>query len=433
MPDLLTGFSDRLESPSDWLAPFRREARERLKARGLPTSREEAWRYTPLSALPAAEPRAGAGLDAKALGHLLFGDLPSPRLVFVNGRFVPGLSDAGSLPSGVVLGSLAEAIGSRRDLLEPHLGRQMDLSAHPFAALNAAALIDGAFLSLAGGAALERPVHLVFVSDAKGGGPVLSQPRVLIVAGQDSRAVVAETYLSTSAGPCVTNAVSEIVLARGASVEHIRLQREGEGAFHLGMLQVRQAARSLFTSHAVALGASLARCEIHVRLEGERASATLNGLSLGTGTQHLDALTVVDHVAPHCTSAERYKGIWYDRARGVFFGRIHVAPHAQGTDARQASQNLLLSEEAEVDARPQLEIHADDVSCSHGVTIGRLDAAALFYLRSRGLSADSARSLLTHAFAEEMVDRIPDPAVRCQLAACLCAWLTQHLGSEVRR
>ncbi len=415
---------------ADWIHPARLRALGCFREHGFPTMEEEAWRYTrvaPLAAVPFEPPASGPeALTARQLGSLLCGNLSHLRLVFVDGRFSAPLSSPG--PG---LSSLAQAMTASPPLVDPPRAR-LDVGAHPFAALNTAFLRDGAFVHVPKGALLPDPVQLVFVSTASAA-PTVSHPRVLVVAEAGSRATVIETYLGAGKGAYFTNAVTELVAGPDASLQHVKLQLEAEGAFHLGLLQSRQERGSAVSSHLVSFGGALSRNEVHVLLSGEGASSILNGLYVAAGTQHMDALTAVDHASPRCTSQELYKGILHDRARGVFFGRIRVRPGAQRTDAHQTNRNLLLSPEAEVSTRPQLQIDADDVACTHGATVGRLDEAAIFYLRSRGISPDSARSLLTHAFAEDIFDRIPVPGVRDQLTAHTCAWLTRHLGGGVSR
>lgn len=401
---------------------MRADAFERFSAHGLPTLREEDWRHTSLEGI-ARTPFAPAGargaetLTAERLSHLLLGNLGSPRLVFVDGRYAPALSSPLSR-TGVEVGRLSGAV--------PGLGRSVDLAAQPFAALNTAFLSDGALVRVS--TAVEDPVYLLHVSTGEGE-PTVSHPRALILAEPGSRFRIVEIYLGSGRGATFTNAVTELIAGPGAVVEHLKLQLEGEQASHIGLLQVLQESGSSVVSHLVSLGAKLSRSETRVRLGGEGASCVLNGLTLASDGQHADALTVVDHAAPRCRSEQLYKSVLHGRSRGVFFGRIRVRPGARKTEAHQTNRNLLLSDEAEADSRPQLTIDADDVICTHGATVGQLDAQAIFYLRSRGISLEAARSLLTQAFVDEVLDRLPIPQVCDQLSASFCAWMTRSLGS----
>jgi Fe-S cluster assembly protein SufD len=390
-----------------WLADIRAEALSRFRARGLPTSRDEDWRFTSLAPLAplvlertrADEARAppSAALLARAPG----GD--GPRLVFVDGRLRPELSTSGALPAGAIVSSLAHALREAPELVKPHLGRLALPDTHAFVAANAALMADGGFVHLPAGAALATPIVLVFV--ASGERPTLASPRTLVVAGEGARATIAEAFLGDE-GVYLTNAVTELVLGEGAEVEHVRLQDESRRAFHVGVVVAEQQAKASLVAHALSLGGRLSRSEIRTRLVGEQASVAANGLYMADGERLVDSFSWVEHVVPRCTTTETYKGVLDGRARGVFSGRIRVLPGAQKTVARQMNSNLLLSEDAIVDTKPQLEIFADDVKCGHGGTVGQLDEAALFYLRSRGIPGAEARGLLIYAFAREMVDLV---------------------------
>jgi Fe-S cluster assembly protein SufD len=306
--------------------------------------------------------------------------------------------------------SLSEVLRKHPAWVEPRLSKLADYEKSTFTAWNTAFLDDGAFVNIPRGAVLTDPIHLVFLSEAPGAATV-SHPRTLILAGPDSQATVVETYIG-DANVYFTNAVTEIVLAEGAVLEHYKVQKEGLSGFHVQTLQVRQERASNFTSHNLALGAALARTDLNVLFAGEGGECTLNGLFAGAGSQHLDNHTLIDHATPHCMSRELYKGILGGKSRGVFHGKIIVRPDAQKTDAMQTNKNLLLSKEALVNSTPALEIRADDVKCRHGSTIGQLDQGALFYLRSRGIGEEDARALLTYAFAADVASRIKVPSIR---------------------
>jgi Fe-S cluster assembly protein SufD len=394
-----------------WLDDLRAGGAAAWRAAGLPTTRHEDWRFTNLASLAAttfalAAPGAGPEELLAALPPA-----PGPRLVFANGRYRPDLSAVSGLPAGAVVASLAEALAQSPELVRPGLGRLARVDGLAFAALNAALFEDGAFVYLPPGAAVEQPIVLLFtVSGAAG--PVVHHPRVLVVAGEGARATIEEVY--RGAGAYLTAAVTELHLGAGAQVEHIKLQDEDDRAFHVSAVFADQGAGSRLSAHALALGAQLSRAELHSRHSGEGASLSASGLYMADGARTTDAFTWVEHVAPRCSTSEAYKGILDGQARGVFAGRIRVLQGAQKTDARQMNSNLLLSEDAVVDTKPQLEIFADDVKCGHGGTVGQLDEDSLFYLRSRGMGAAEARSLLIWAFAAEMVERIGPAALRAR-------------------
>jgi Fe-S cluster assembly protein SufD len=406
-----------------WLADLRRAGLGALRERGLPKPKDEDWRFTSLAPVQAMAfrpaPAAASGVPAEALARAAPAD--GTRLVFVDGRFRPELSTRADLPAGAIVASLAEALAESPETVRPHLGRLARPDAHGFVAANAAHLEDGGFVFLPAGAALERPIALVFVASG-GGAPVAVHPRTLVVLGEGARASVAETFVGPDA-VYLTNAVTEIVLGEGAELEHVRLQDEGAGAFHVGVVLADQAAKASLVAHAISVGARLSRSELRARLLGEEARVSANGLYMADGARLVDNFSWVEHASPRCTTTETYKGILDGNARGVFAGRIRVMPGAQKTVAHQMNSNLLLSEDAIVDTKPQLEIFADDVKCGHGGTVGQLDEAALFYLRSRGVPEADARSLLVYAFAREMVERVGAAALRARAKDLVAARL----------
>jgi Fe-S cluster assembly protein SufD len=357
-----------------------------------------------------AEASAGDRITPATVDGLTF-DEQGTRLVFVNGLFARELSSLGTLPEGVTVRNLGSVLAEGGAGLEPFLSRPFGEHDHAFTAINTALIEDGAFIRLTAGAVVTRPIQLLFLSDAPGPA-VLSNPRSLILAGSDSRATVVETYAGTTGNITCTNTMTQVVLDKGAQIEHYRIQDEPDTAFHFALLDVFQSQDSRFLSGSVALGSRLARNEVHVRLEGEGADARIHGLYLPRGDQHHDNPILVEHTAPRCTSRQLHKGIVDGNGHGVFNGRIVVAPGAQGTDAGQVNKNLLLSDRAEVDTRPRLEIFTDDVKCTHGAAVGALDREALFYLRSRGVPNAEASALLTQAFALEMLDLMAPQALR---------------------
>jgi Fe-S cluster assembly protein SufD len=421
------------------LLPLRREAIARFAELGFPTTRDEEWKYTSVAPLTRTvfQP-ARRELGAASPERLPFGQITRCRLVFVNGWLAPQLStlEAGGrseatqgathLPRGVTVRSLADALENEFGCVEAHLARGAQYRDHAFVALNTALMEDGAFVRIARGAVVEEPIHLLFLGTA-GDTPSVSHPRVLIVAEENSQATVLETYACVDNGagtqPYWTNAVTEIVAAENAVLDHYKTQRESETAFHVATMWVRQARSSNFSSHSISLGGALVRNDITAVLGGPGIESTLNGLYVVGGRQHVDNHTAIDHAHPHCNSHELYKGILDGHATGVFNGKIFVREDAQKTDAKQTNQNLLLSRDAVIDTKPQLEIFADDVRCTHGATVGQLDADALFYLRSRGIGEAEARGLLTYAFASDILGRIKVPPLRSALEELLFSQL----------
>jgi Fe-S cluster assembly protein SufD len=406
----------------EWLRDLRAAGLGAFEEAGFPTTRDEDWRHTsvaPIARTRFVPPGRGAARpDLSVLSALTFGRAFEGRqLVFVNGAYAPDVSSV-TTAQGVQIRSLRNVLDRQPQLVQPYLDRLAAAPGRAFAALNSAFLADGAVVSVPAGTVLTEPIHLAFYS-TPGAQPTVSHPRVLILAGRGSQAAVVESYGGSEGAGYLTNAVSEVFLEDGAVVDHYRVQRESARAFHVGTLAVSQGRASRFTSHAVALGASLSRLDLRQVFAGEGGECILNGLFVGGDTQHLDTHTWVDHAQPHCSTRELYKGIVGDKARGVFVGRILVRAGAQKTDAIQSNKNLILSRDALVDSLPQLEILADDVKCKHGSTTGQLDPLALFYLRSRGIGEEAARALLTYAFASDLVQRIGIEPLR--------AGLTEHL------
>ncbi len=407
----------------DWATGLRQSAIERFSELGFPTTREESWRYTSLAELariPFKPPAAHPAPDRASAEAPVFGPWAGIQIAFVNGRHSEDLSRMEGLPAGVKLISLASALAAHRDLVEPHLGRYAPHQDQALAALNTAFLEDGVFLGIPGGLTVEAPIHLLFVSTAQPGGEAfVTHPRVLIVAGENSQATIVESYVGTGPDLYFTNAVTEIAVGVNAAIHHCKLQRESLEAYHVATLQVAMDRDSVFSSRSIAAGGRLVRNDVNAVLEGEGADCTLDGLYALSGRQHVDNHTLVDHASPHGTSRQLYKGVLEDASHGVFDGTVVVRKNAQKTDSRQENRNLILSEEALVDTKPTLLIHADDVKCSHAATTGQVDEASLFYLRSRGLDADSARRIMIHGFVSDLVRRVPVAPVREGLDALL--------------
>jgi Fe-S cluster assembly protein SufD len=405
-----------------WLREIREGAIARFTELGFPTMKQEAWRFTNVA--PIAETRFAP--PASRLPPVAIGDVDAlsigagPRIVFVDGWYAPGLSSLAGLPGGVTATSLAEAIrsGPGGELARRHLARYAAWQDSAFAALNTAFLADGAFVHVAADTVLPQPLEVLFLATsgpAGTGGPTVRHPRSLFVVERGAQAALIESYASIGEGVYWTNAVTETVVGEGARVELYRVQREGRSAYHVATTQSRQERDSYLALHALTLGGSLARHDITTLLDGTGAELILNGLYVLGGSQHADHHTVIDHARPHCASHEFFNGVLAQRAHGVFNGRIIVRPGAQRTDSKQTNNNLLLSTEARADSQPQLEIYADDVKCTHGSTVGPLDQTALYYLRSRGLSPETARSLVTYGFAAEILGRMQRPEVRERL------------------
>jgi Fe-S cluster assembly protein SufD len=407
----LTHFADREQRAAAepaWLGGLRKGAMDRFASLGFPTTHNEDWKYTNVAAIAklAVRPAPEAKLTRKDLDRLPLANLGcGVRLVFLNGRFSPELSAVDGMPAGVRAASLAAVLKNGSAALENHIARYAGFEENAFVALNTALFEDGALIEIAKGTVVEEPIHLVFLT-AAGGDPWVAHPRNLILAGRGSQAAVIETYVTAGEGVHFTNAVTEIVAAEGAVTEHYKLQDEGAQAFHVGTIQVLQERSSALTSHNVGFGAALARNDVNGVLDGEGAECMLNGLYVTTGKQHVDNHSTLDHAKPNCNSRELYKGILDGQGTGVFNGKIIVHKDAQKTNALQSNKNLLLSADSAVNTKPQLEIFADDVRCTHGATVGQLDKDALFYMQTRGIPREAARDLLTYAFAGELFDRM---------------------------
>jgi len=386
-----------------WLQQARRAAIKHFAGRGFPTLHDEEWKYTSVAAIENVHFALLPAPCSLALGDLVAARaIPTAHLlVFVNGHLAPALCRPGRLPSGVVLGGLADALSQNPAGLQEALLAAGSASA--FADLNLAFMADGAYVRLPPGATVKAPIQLLFIATEAG---LAIQPRNLILAAEGSSAGIVEHHVAVGERSYLTNAVTDIVLGPGATIEHHKLQQESPTAFHIAAVNVVQDAKSRFVSGSFALGARLARVDIAVALEAEAATCDLDGLYLTDGRQHVDHHTRIDHRQPQCTSRELYKGVLNGASRAVFNGRVVVHPDAQGSDAFQTNHNLLLSENAEIDTKPQLEIWADDVKCSHGATVGQLDEDQVFYLRSRGVGEAPARVMLTRAFAMGIIDRV---------------------------
>ncbi|MEO6235413.1 MAG: Fe-S cluster assembly protein SufD [Vicinamibacterales bacterium] len=425
----LTALERRPMGGPRWLDDLRSRGAARFTALGIPTVRDEEWRFTnaaPLAALEfvAAGPISGA---AERLNGFAYTDAPL-RLVIVNGRFDTTLSRTRGLPAGLQAGSLAAALKDNPDVVQRYFGQLADFTTRSFAALNTAFVQDGAFIHVADGVVLDQPIHVVFVTGADGS-RVMAHPRTLIVAGAGSQARIIESYIGAAGETYFTNAVSEVFVGDNASIDHYKVQQESLDAFHVASLHVHTSRSSRFSSHSFALGGRFVRNDATALLDGEGGDCTLNGLYLADRDRLIDNHTTIDHAKPHNGSHEVYKGILGGTSRAVFNGKIIVRQDAQKTDAKQTNRALLLTDGATINTKPQLEIFADDVKCTHGAAIGQLDDEAIFYLRARGLTHAAARDMLIHAFAAQVLDGVQVEPLRAALEITLFDQLAKDLAA----
>jgi Fe-S cluster assembly protein SufD len=393
----------------------RRKAIERFATLGFPTTKNEDWHFT--SVAPIAEHEftfvaaATGDISREDLEPFGFGAQDWHTAVFVNGRFSPEHSDLGRIDPRIRVLSLGDAWRSAPELTQTIGTILSDGEAHSFTMLNTAFMLDGVVIHVPKGVEVDRPIHVLFVADAHAAKTVM-HPRNLVIVDANARATVIESYVALGEAMYFTNAVTEVSVGDGATLVHTKIQREGRRAFHVGTIEARQARDSHYVSFSFATGGSLSRTNIYTKLDGPGCGSTLNGLYMLDGEQHCDHQTRIEHVEPNCFSREVYKGVLDGRSHGVFNGKVYVHPAAQKTDGKQTNNTLLLSKEAQVDTKPQLEIFADDVKCTHGATIGKLDELALFYMKSRGMDAETARRLLIYAFAAGVLETIEQSEVR---------------------
>ena len=436
-----TATTDRFRSEYDRLdeALFRHQpeeigrlrlnAMESFQALGWPHKRMEDWRHTSLSALAAGQftlPPGPGTVDPELLSRAVPGK--QIKAVVIAGNFGAKQSSLGSLPEGVEVHSLAAVLADLPDLVLPYLGQQARFDEQAVVALNTALFQDGILVRVAPGVVARRPIHLLYVTPPEAA-TAATYTRTLVVAGENSEVTIVEHYLGTATGPAFTNAVTEIVAAAGAQVDHLRLVREPSDTYHLSTVQTVQATDSRVGLHAFILGGGLVRNEVNAVIDGAGAEVAMNGLYLAKGRQHVDNHTRIDHVAPNCTSTENYKGILAGRAHGVFNGRIVVHAGAQKTSAAQMNRNLMLSDRALINTNPQLEIYADDVKCTHGSTVGQVDEDAMFYFLSRGIDRKLARQLLIQGFTDEIIADVKDKGLRSQIQGLVAQWLDAANGA----
>jgi Fe-S cluster assembly protein SufD len=396
---------------------IRRDAIHRFMEFGFPTTRQEEWRFTNISPIVKIEFQPVFryelnGVTRNDIQPYLLND--ALHLVFIDGIFSSEFSETGSLPAGMKAGSLVAMLKRHSEIIQSFINNPMWKEENAFTLLNTAFLWDGAFISVPRGAILKNPIQLLFVA-TKREKVYAAQPRNLIIAGIDSQFKIVETYVGLAENTYLTNTVTEIALGDNSIVEHDKFQVEGINAYHIGTTRLQMNAASRYTSNVISLGGSIVRNNITARFDAEGAECVLNGLSLGRGSQVIDNHTVIDHAKPHCTSHELYKSILDGASKGVFNGKVFVRKYAQKTDAKQTNKTLLLSDDATINTKPQLEIFADDVKCTHGATIGQLDDEQIFYLRSRGIGLDESRDILTSAFAGDVVNRITIEPLRQQV------------------
>lgn len=396
-----------------WLNQLRAQAIDCVSTQKLPTKRDEEWRFTdisPLTALPYRPSQPDSTLKIEDIQHFFLDDAKN-RLVFVDGHFSQPLS-AIAEPAALIAGNLSALLSAQASTLESHLGQYVPFDHNVFAALNTAFLQDGAVVIVPKNTVIAEPVHLLFIATQH---EVTSYPRCLLIGEAGSHVTLIEDYVTLQHAAYITNSVTEISLAANAQAKHIRVQRESAKAFHFANCAVSLAHASNYQSVSISLGSQISRYNLDVRLTDEAAECTIDGLTLISDRQLADTHTCIDHVKPNGTSHQQHKCIADNAAHAVFNGKIIVRPQAQRTNSSQSSRNLLLSKTAQVDTKPQLEIFADDVKCSHGATVGQLDQEEIFYLRSRGLSETAARNLLAYAFGAEIISRIPVSSLRQQL------------------
>lgn len=418
------GFEEtaKVSNEPAWMRELRRSAMGAFERLDFPTMKDEDWHFTNIA--PVAEKVFGLSQKGSSLSDDVIARFSHGQdwntVVFVNGRLE---RTAERMQENVVVSSLADEIAKDSEVVKRHMSRLATPESAAFTALNTALATDGVVLRIAADTKVDKPIHFLFVCDSNAENTSV-QTRNLIFAERHSECTVIESYVSVGGNSYFTNAVTEVFVADGARLGHYKLQTESRDAFHVGTIQVHQGRDSRYESFSFATGAKLSRTNIYTTLAGDAAEAILNGLYMVDGSQHVDHQTRIEHVAPNCPSHELYKGILDGRSHGVFNGKVYVHPEAQKTDGKQSNNNLLLSDAAKVDTKPQLEIFADDVKCTHGATVGRLDETALFYMRSRGVGPAQAKRLLTYAFAADVLEKIELEPLREALEAQVLARFT---------
>lgn len=408
-----------------WLNEQRQTALAKFAQTGLPGVRDEDWRYTNLRALKSNQYQLVTDNTSSAELPVELPNTSNQRVVFVNGVFNAEQSQLGS---DGALSTLQAALHKQAELLEPHFGASLPTQAHGFTSLNTAYCQDGYVLNLSNSTVIDSPIEVFFINTQADS---INHVRNLIIAGANTQCTIIERHIGSAGEVYLSNNITEIIAGDNAHIDHYKILQESDAAFHMGGVFINQAANSQVTNHNVALTGLITRNDIHTNLLGQGAHMEMNGLVLGQGRQHIDNHTQVNHAVPNCTSDEYYKTVLDDQSRSVFRGRIIVAEDAQQTNADQQNNNLLLSKDAEADCKPQLEIYADDVKCSHGATVGQLDPTSLFYLKSRGIDHESANALLTFAFANEVIERVKVDSIRDELTQIMAGELLSGLEELV--
>ena len=394
---------------NDWFSKQRQSAFDIFQESGFPNTRVEDWKYTDVK--PIAKntfsniTESNMASDNNEIDEILIKDLDCVNLVFINGAYSEKYSDIKNISSKIVIKSMADALINDESLLKKHLTKHINQELNSFTALNTAFIQDGAYINISANTNIDKPINITYIS-RDSNHPFATHPRNLIVMGENSNATIIENYVGSGKVNYFTNSVTETVLLQGAVLKHYKIQQEGSSAFHIASLNTSQSKDSRFESHLVSIGGALVRNNINASLNEEGAEIIMNGLYMTEDVQHVDNHTRVDHLKPHTQSHQNYRGVLNGKSRGVFNGKVVVHPQAQKIEAYQNNANLLLSDDAEIDTKPELEIYADDVKCTHGATVGQLDDDMLFYLRSRAVDEKTARSLLTYAFADEVISEI---------------------------
>lgn len=402
------------KSPS-WVNEMRSTALESFTERGFPTTKEEDWKYTnvsPIAKLPFHYASSAQHVSAELVKSLLVDGTDQYLIVFVNGYLSAEHSALNGLPNGVTVKNLIAAYATHQDVVKEHLSKYVPFKENSFTALNTAFINDGAFVHVAAGITVEKPIHLMFISTEAGTTQVAAHIRNLIVAEEGAAVNIAHSFASAQTNANLTNVVTEVVAKKNSVVEIVKVQKESTASFHVETLHVHQFQQSNVHIFSLAIGGAIARNDMSVIIDGENTECNLNGLYITTGEQLIDHHTFMHHIHPNCPSHELFKGILMDKSRAVFNGKVYVEPEAQKTDSKQTNRNLLLSDDAIVDTKPELEIFADDVKCTHGAAVGGMNETHAFYLKTRGISEGSARGILTVGFAAEATQKIVDPALR---------------------
>lgn len=413
----------------EWVHTIRKDALAQFESLGFPTLKNEDWRFTRVRPLLQQEFKLVAeyksnGISATDLDNVSFADAGLHRLAFVNGHYAADLSSPQALPDGVRVDSLRNVLAKEPALVEPHLTKLASQQINPFVALNTAHIMDGLFVHVPKNVVVDTPIHAVFMTRA-GDNAIVSYPRNLIVVEEGAKAVVVESWIGEN-DVYFNNPVTEVVVGDNADVDHYKVQRESRAAYHVATVQSRLGRDSHYNINSVSFGGAFVRNDVNTLLDGEGIECTLDGLYIADSSQHIDNHTTIDHAKAHCNSYEMYKGILSGRAKAVFNGRINVFEDAQKTDAKQSNRCMLLSDDAQINSNPQLEIYADDVKCTHGATVGQIDDKSIYYLRTRGIPEEQARHMLIYAFANEVLERIHVEPLRDRLAKDLYTWLARE-------